>query len=124
MADLIINSVTYSGSPVDTSHPQRPKGYKRRRKRIGRTVEGAEGSTSWVHRGFKWEWELSWPKANATTQAAVLAIRNLSATFPLVDHAGASFTAIVVGDDGYEEDITTDRANAYKYGLTLTMREA
>lgn len=124
MADFIINGTTYSGSPTNTANPQRPKTVTRRRVKIGTLQQSASGLTTWVRRTEKWQWELDWgEKANQTTETAVLAVRNLTTTFTLVDHLGASFTALCVGDDGYEEQITTDRANAYKYGLKLVMRE-
>jgi hypothetical protein len=125
MADLIINSITYSGSPTSTANPQRPLTLMRRRIKIGKLMTGADGSLAWVRRGEKWEWELDWgERANQTTETAVLAVRNLTTTFPFVDHLGASFTALCVGDDSYEETVTTDKANAYKYALKLTIREA
>lgn len=123
MSDLILNGTTYSGSPTNTANPQRPSTYTPRVKKIGTLLEGADGSLAWVHRAVKREWTIGWRKANQTTQTAVLALRVLTTTFAFVDHLGVSRTVMTVGDDAYEEDVTTDRANAYKYDLELILRE-
>lgn len=124
MADLIINGTTYSGTPINTANPQRPDSLKRRRIKVGTLIKNANGGLTWVHRGFKNEWTITWKRANEVTQVAVIAVWNLTASFPFVDVTTTSYTAITVGDDPYEEDITTNRVNAYRYGLELVIREA
>jgi hypothetical protein len=124
MADITLNSIVYSGSPTNTANPQRPLKIVRRRIKVGKLLTNANGGLTWVHRAFKWEFDLDWgERANQVTETAVLAVRNLTTTTTYVDQAGASFTVIGVGDDSYEETITTDKANAYKYALKLTLRE-
>lgn len=124
MADLILNGTTYSGSPTNTSNPQRPSTYRPKNLKKGRLLEGANGALTWVQRGVKWQWTIGWKRANQTTQTAVLALRNLTTSFTFVNHLGVSYTVITVGDDDHEEDVVTDRANAYKYDLELVLREA
>lgn len=124
MADLIINGTTYSGSPIDTSHPQRPAmPLQRRVLKIGRLFKAKNGALTWVHRAIKHEWTVGWDRANPTTQAAVLALRNLTTTFAFVDVDGVSYTVITTGDDTYEEGITSSKSNAYRYDLSLVLRE-
>ena len=127
MADFIINGTTYSGSPIDTSHPQRPSGLKRTTTKIGRTFTAANGDTSFVARGsgiVKHKWVLSWEKANATTQAALKALYALTTTFAFVDQDGTSYTVLCTGDDPFDEDISSNRANAYLYNVDFTLKEA
>lgn len=123
MADLIIAGTTYSGNPNNTSNPFRPIHYSRKRIKVGRLFTAKDGTTIWLHRGFKWVFEIGWEKANATTAAAVLARRNATASFAFVDYDGTSYTVVTVGDDDYQEDITTSMANAYRFDLTLTLRQ-
>lgn len=126
MADLIINGTTYSGSPTDTSHPQRPDngGVKRTTRIIGRTLEAANGDVSVVQRARKHAWEISWTKANPTTLTALAAVVALATTFTFVDTDGASYTALCTTDDVFDVAIFTNKANAYQYTVTLRLREA
>lgn len=123
MADLIINGTTYSGSPTNTSNPMRPSSLKRRRKKIGRLVEGKDGTQNWMHRGMKWEWDIGWEGANSTTVLATLAVRNLTTSFSFTDYNGTVYTVVNVGDDAYEEDFRTTTANAYLADVSITLRE-
>jgi chloramphenicol O-acetyltransferase len=123
MADLIIDGTTYSGSPTNTANPQRPLELTRTRRKIGRVLEAADGTTNYLHRGFKFTFTLKWPKANTVTQAAVFAIRAKTTSFAYVDFNAASYTVLNVSDDEYEEVVSTDKANNYKFDLTLILRE-
>jgi hypothetical protein len=125
MADYIIAGTTYSGSPTNTSNPQRPDmDAVRTVEKIGRLIRAADGSTSWVHRGFKRMWKIGWTKANQTTQTAVQTLYLTTTTFSFTDITGASYTVLTAGEDEYDEGISTNRANAYLYNLTLVLREA
>ncbi len=125
MADLILNSVTYSGSPTNTANPQRPVDIDHDIIKIGRLIEAADGSTSWVHRAFKNKFTINWgSKANQTTRDAVAALYLLTTTFSITYTNGSTYTVLTVGEDTYTEKVTSDRANAYKYDLTITLREA
>lgn len=123
MADFIINAVTYSGSPTDTSHPQRPNSATWEIEKIGRTLRAVSGQTNYVHRAIKFVWTLRWEKANQTTQTAVAAVRSLTGTFSLTDHLGNSYTVVNVEGDSLTQGITTNRANAYLYDLELVLRQ-
>lgn len=123
MADLIADTYTFSGNPNSTANPFRPSSYKRTRIKVGKLLVGRDGTLNWMHRGFKWQFEIGWEKANQTTETAVLALRNKTASFTFTDYNGTSYTVMTVGDDTYTEDVTTDKANTYKFGLTLTLRQ-
>lgn len=123
MADLIIDGTTYSGTPTSTSNPFRPGSFKRTRLKIGRLLVGKDGTLNWMHRGFKWVFAIGWERANQTTETAVLALRNKTSTFTFVDYDGTSYTVMTVGDDTYDEQVTTSVANAYRFDLTLVLRQ-
>ena len=124
MADIVIVATTYSGSPTDTSHPQRPNTIERATEKIGRTIRAADGTTTWVHRGFKKVFTIKWEKANQTTQAAVATVRVTTTSFNYTDITGTSYTVVNVGDDEYKEGITSNASNAYLYDLEFKLREA
>jgi hypothetical protein len=124
MADLIIDGTTYNGRPTAPANPYRPSSLKRSRLKIGKLLIAADGTPTWMHRGFKWQWEIGWEKASQVTEAAVLALRNKTTTFALTDYNGTTYTVLTAGDDTHEEDITTDSANTYLFGLAITLREA
>lgn len=123
MADIIINGTTYSGSPTNTSNPQRPNTIERTIEKIGRMIRAADGTTTWVHRGFKHKWVIKWEKANAVTEVAVTAIIATTGSFSFTDISGVAYTVVVVGDDEYKEGITSNRSNAYLYDMELVLRE-
>lgn len=125
MADVIINGTTYSGSPNTPGTPARPLSIERVYRKIGRLVEAADGSTSWVHRGLKWTFTITWgPRASVATKTAVRAIRALTTTFSYTDEEGTVFTVLNVGDDEYKELVKTNSANVYQYELALILRQA
>ena len=125
MADLVMNGTTYSGSPTNTSNPQRPVGVDHKIVKVGRLIEAADGSTSWVHRGVKNIFTISWGEwANQTTRDAVVALYLLTTTFTYTHTNGSSYTVLTVGDDEFTEAIRTNSANAYKYDLKIVLREA
>jgi hypothetical protein len=123
MADLIIGAYTFSGSPTNTANPQRPSTYVPSYKKIGRLVTGMDGSLTWVHRGLKNMWTIGWKKANPTTAVAVHLLFNLTTPFTFISHSGVSYTVITVGDDPYDENVTTNRANGYLYDIEIVLRE-
>lgn len=123
MADLIIAATTYSGTPNTAGTPSRPSSYSRKLIKVGRLIVGKDGTLNWMHRGFKWQFEIGWEKANAATEAAVLARRSATASFSFTDYDGAVYTVITVGEDDHSEDITTNKANAYLFSLKLTLRQ-
>lgn len=123
MADFIIAGTTYSGNPNSTATPFRPSGYERELVKVGRLFTGKDGTLTWLHRGFKWRFKLGWEKANATTEAAVLARRSATASFSFTDYDGAVYTVITVGEDDYTEQIRTNKANAYQFDLELVLRQ-
>ena len=123
MADFIVNGVTYSGSPTNTANPQRPNSATRKIRKIGRTLTAVNGQTNYVHRALKYTWTLRWEKANQTTETAVALVRALTGTFSLTDHFGNSYTVVNVDEDELEEEITTNRSNAYLYNLELVLRQ-
>lgn len=126
MADYTLNGTVYSGTPNDTSHPQRPNGARRTTTKIGRLFTAANGDTSFVNRGSgirKWQFTLHWEKANSVTQAALSALYAVTTTFTFVDLDGTSYTVLCVGDDPFEEGISPIKS-AYAYDVDFTMREA
>lgn len=123
MADFIINGTTYSGSPTDTSHPQRPNSVAVKTVKVGRTLKAVNGTTNYVHRTLKYVWTLKWEKANQTTETAVAAVRALTGTFSVTDHKGNSYTALNVDEDDLEAEVTSNRSNAYLYSLELVLRQ-
>jgi len=129
MADIALNGTTYSGSPTNTANPQRPDngGVKRTVRKVGRTIEAADGSTSVVLRAgtsLKRAWEITWTRANPTTLTALAAVFALTTTFTYVDTDGASYTVLCTTDDTFDLSIFTNTANAYQYDVTLKLKEA
>ncbi len=123
MADLVINGTTYSGSPTNTANPQRPNELRRKRRKYGRTLEAADGTTTLLYRATKLTFTITWNKANQVTQTAVRTIRDLSTAFSFTSFDGVVYTVVTATDDEYEETIVTDKANNYQFDLTLILRE-
>lgn len=125
MANYIIDGTTYSGTPTNPANPYKPKQpAKRERVKVGTLHVAANGTPTWIHRGFKWVFTLEWEKASLTTRTATLALCNKTTTFSFTDLDGTVYTVFTAGEDDYEEAITTDAANTYKYDLTIVLREA
>jgi hypothetical protein len=124
MANLIINGTTYSGTPTAQTNPYKPNSLKRKRVKVGTLHVAANGTSTWIHRGVKLVFTIEWEKASLTTQAAVRALRDLTTTFSFTNFDSVAYTVLTVGDDDYEETITTDAANTYLVDMTLVLREA
>lgn len=125
MGNVVIAGTTYSGTPLTPATPAKPISIERELRKIGRMLEAADGSTSWVHRGTKWTFTISWgPRASVATKTAVRAVRNLTTTFTYTDEEGTSYTVLNVGDDTYSEKVYTDATNIYQYELSLILRQA
>lgn len=125
MADLIIAGTTYSGSPTNTANPQRPVDIDHEVIKVGRLLEAADGSTSWVQRAYKNKFTINWgKKANLTTRTAVIALYLTSTTFSYTHFDGGVYTVLTVGDDTFLEKVTSNPANAYKFDLVIVLREA
>jgi hypothetical protein len=125
MANIVIDGVTYSGTPSAPTNPYKPVEITRKLKKIGRLLEAADGSTSWVHRGFKWEFHIVWDKrSHGVTYNAVVALYAKTTTFSYTDTDGSSYTVLTAGDEPFEVPISTNAANVYSYGVQIVLREA
>jgi hypothetical protein len=124
-ANLIINGVTYSGTPLATGTPFKPSSFRMTDTKIGRTVVNANGGRTFVARSVqKRTWSIGWALANDTTRAALRTLAELATTFPFVDQLGVSRSCQVEADDYSEEWLMSDTANVAWYACTLTIREA
>src|SRR4051812_45686815 len=124
MADLVINGTTYSGTPAAQTNPYKPNELRRKRRKYGRTLEAADGTSTLLYRSTKLTFTITWNKASSVTQTAVRTLRDLATTFSFTNFDGAVYTVLTATDDEYEETITSDRANNYLYDLVLILREA
>jgi len=124
MSNVIINAVTYDGTPTAPTNPYKPNKITRPIEKIGTLHRAADGTTTWIHRGIKRVWALEWDRASPTTETALAAVRALTTTFSFTDVNAVAYTVVNVGDDPHDSEITTDRNNNYRYSVTLTLREA
>jgi hypothetical protein len=131
-SDLIMNGVTYDGTPsANPTHPRKPTGLTRKEEKIGRVLVAANGARTWVQRVDgssnpirKRTWEIAWDKANETTRAALRTLNALATTWTFVDQLGTSYTVQTEAEDYEEEYAMTDSANNLYYRCKLTVREA
>ena len=118
MADIVINGTTYDGTP------ERPTKISTQVRRIGRALQGKDGTETWMHRNIKETFSIDWEKINETTRAALRAVRNLTTSFAFSDQLGDSYTVLCSGDDGYtEETAFTGAGGAIYYNVTLVLRQ-
>lgn len=124
MADISINGTVFSGVPPSTGTPWKPTGFDMDLPKIGRLLQGKDGTLTWMHRANKHVFKIAWEKTSTGTLNAVRAIRLLNASFTLINQFGASFTVLNSGEDSYTETFAfTDASGANYYNLDLTLRE-
>lgn len=130
-SDLILNGVTFNGTPVSNpSNPRKPNGLTYKETKVGSAQVRDNGSRVWVQRLdgsnnpiIKGEWTISWEKANETTRAALRTIDRLTAPWTFVDQLGVGHSVQTEPGD-YEEDYAqTDLASNLYYQIKLTIRE-
>lgn len=118
MADIVINGTTYDGSP------DRPVKVGTQVRRIGRALQGKDGTETWMHRGIKLNFAIDWEKATEATRAALRAVRSLTTSFSFTNQHGTAYTVLCSGDDEYtEETAFTDAAGNIYYNITLILRQ-
>ena len=131
-SDLIMNGVTYNGTPIaNLANPRKPTGLTRKETKIGAALVAASGKRTWVQRVDgasapirKREWEVTWDKGNLTTRNALRTLHALATTWTFVDQDGSSYTVQTEEGDYQEDYVTTDKAGNLYYSLKLTVREA
>jgi hypothetical protein len=124
VANIIINGTTYDGTPTAPTHPYKPNKIRTQVRRIGRRLEGKDGTETWMHRNIKRTFTIDWQEANETTRAALRAVRSLTTSFSFTDHLGTAYTVLCSGEDDYvEETAFTDHASAIYYNISLVLRQ-
>ena len=125
MANLIINSVTFSGTPDGAGNQSawKPTGYQVGQEKIGQTLVSANGSRTRVERNVvKRTWQVRWEMTNTATKDTLKTIAALMTTFAFSDDAGNSWTVQV--EDAFEPEWrTTDPAGANYWTCTLTLTQ-
>jgi hypothetical protein len=126
MPDLIINSITYSGTPTSPAQPFRidADGGIERETIGGVLLEAADNTANLMLRAFKSKWTLKWSKCNNTTRAAVRALSVLTTTLPFTDQLGVAYTCIVVPGSFRETTAANQPTNAILYNVSIALREA
>lgn len=125
MADIIINSVTYDGTPVSPTNPFRVDADGGIQVEVlgAKLLEAADQTANLMVRGFKHQWALKWSKCNAATSAAVRAVAELTTTFPFQDQLGGSYTCIAVPGSYRSSSAFNTAANAILYNVEIGIRE-
>lgn len=124
-SDLVLNGTTYNGTPSSLSNPWKPDGFDLEVAKIGVSLVADDGTRRFVTRSTsKRTWKITWSRANETTRAAVRALHLLTTTWTMVDPLGVSYTVQTEQDDYSEDYAMTTLANALRWKLELTVREA
>lgn len=125
MANLIINAITFSGTPDGAGNQSawKPTGYQVSQEKIGQTLVSANGSRTRVERNaVKRTWRVRWEKTNTATKDTLKTIAALMTTFSFSDDAGATWT-VQVEDAFAPEWQTTDAAGANYWNGELTLKQ-
>src|SRR6266540_3868116 len=104
-ANLIINAVTYSGTPNGSGNQSawKPSGYIPRQRKIGTTLEAADGTQNRVERSVtKREWEITWEKTNNATRLTLATLAALYTSFSMTDYDGNTYTCFI--DEPFEPE--------------------
>lgn len=124
-SNLIINGVTYSGTPLAPGTPFKPSTFEMTDTKIGKVQINANGGRTFIARSVqKRTWTIGWPLVNETTRAALRTLAELNTTFSFTDQLGVARTCQVENDDYSEEWVMSDVANVAWYACKITIREA
>lgn len=124
MADLVMNSVTFSGLPNGTGNQSgwQPTGYVPKEIKVGTVLIAADGTRNRVERNvIKRIWEISWDGTNTATMQTLRTIQRLMTTFTLVDIEGNSFTVQCEDEEFAPEFAWIDPAGNRYWDVTLTV---
>lgn len=125
MANLVINSVTFSGTPDGAGNQSawKPTGYTPSLEKIGQTLVAADGTRNRVERNVvKRVWTIRWERCNTATKDTLKSIAALMTTFTFVDDAGTSSTVQV--EDAFEPAwVTTDVGGNNYWDCALTLKQ-
>ena len=124
MAHLIINGITFSGLPDGSGNPNawQPTGYTERLRKIGVTLEAANGARTRVERNVtKRVWEVTWEATNAATITTLRTLAALMTSFSVTTPAGATYTGQVEDDELAVEFAFIDGAGVQYWTTTLTL---
>lgn len=92
--------------------------------KVGKSLVSVNGTRTWIHRGHKRSWELSWNTVSNTVRGQVQTIALLTSTFTFVDQLSVSYT-VQCEADCYQESVAfISRDGTLYYDLTLTIYEA
>lgn len=123
MANIVINGLTYNGTPAAPTNPFRPSGVDADVLKIGRSLEGKDGTANEMVRTHKLLWKITWEKTNEATRVALRAAW-AAGTFSFTDEHGATYTVVCRTADTFTEAFAfTDAANANYYNITLVLRQ-
>ena len=124
MAHLIINGITFSGLPDGSGNASawQPTGYTERLRKIGVTLEAANGARTRVERNVtKRVWEVTWEATNAATITTLRTLAALMTSFSVTTPAGATYTGQVEDDELAVEFAFIDGAGVQYWTTTLTL---
>lgn len=122
MSHLVIAGTTFSGLIDGTGNASawQPTGYSVKERKIGVTLEAADGTRNRVERStYKRVWEIEWAVANAATVTTLRAINALTSTFTFTDTAGTSYT--VQTEDELEVDFAFIVGSTQYWSVRLTL---
>lgn len=130
--DLIMNGVTFNGTPIaNLSNPRKPSELTVKNVKVGAVHVKADGSRVWIQRldGSsspinKKVWLVGWPRANELTRDALRTLNELDSTWTFTDQLGASYTVQTEAEDLEEEYAGTGAGGEIWYSMKLTVREA
>jgi hypothetical protein len=126
MANLVLNGTTYSGLPNGTGNASawQPTSYTVRLKKIGATLESADGTLNRVERSItKREWEITWEKTNNATRTTLSTLSVLFTTFSMTDYDGNTYTCIIEDPFEPEWQFNTPSATPF-WNCKLKIRQA
>lgn len=118
MADIEINGNTY-----DNTTFSKPVSIGVETVKIGTSIVAANGSRTFVQRGYKYQWTIRWEKVTEATRLALAIVAALSTTFEFVDTAGTSYTVQTEEGDHTQETAFADIAGTQYYDIDLTLRQ-
>jgi hypothetical protein len=110
---VTMNSVTF-----------RPTEISRNLKRAGDLKTMADGTNKMYHRGFKYEFDLTWTGLPESNKAAIRTIATLTTSFTFIDEDGTSYT-VLCPPDAYSDALSASNISIglgiIYYDITLKL---
>lgn len=122
MSNIVLNGVTYSGSPAGGS-PWKPESIEEKITKIGTVIVSENGTRTMIQRAIKREWQIKWTAPEAT-RASLAALAIFSSSFIYIDEHGVSYTVQMEEGDHQSSTAFVDGSNIQYYTIQITIREA